>query len=458
MVFLAIGNSEIACKPLKNIIYTIAIATIPHIAADQAYSQTRELGGTGELLDGVAAIVDDGVVLKSELALRIDVVLENLRLAQLQTPPEQRRPLPPLSVLEEQVLEQLILQQIQLQRASRFGIIVNDEMVNQALTSIAQENGLSLEALPAALAAEGVNYAIYRQDTREQMILDQLQQRDVYSNIVISPRDMELCLGRSATSLAEDVDYDISHILVGLSSNATRDEFDLANERVEDILSRLESGEDFSQLAIAYSDGQAALEGGALGWRKGYQLPTLFADVVIAMEPETVSEPIQSASGFHIVRLNETRGAQVVIVDQMRVRHILLQPNEIQDNDAVATRLSGIRDRILSGDEFGPIARSVSEDPTSALEGGDLGWVEPGIFVAEFEEMLNSLELNQISEPFQTRFGWHLAEVTDSRTYDTTEEIKEQRCADQIRASKVEEESELWLRRLRDQAFVDPRI
>ncbi|TDJ29180.1 MAG: molecular chaperone SurA, partial [Gammaproteobacteria bacterium] len=195
-----------------------------------------------------------------------------------------------------------------------------------------------------------------------------------------------------------------------------------------------------------------------LGWRKGYQLPTLFGDIVIAMEPGEVSEPIQSGSGFHIVRLNDTRGAQVVIVDQLRVRHILLRPNEIMDADAVRQRLLGIREQILAGDEFAPIAQSVSEDPGSAAEGGDLGWVEAGVFVPEFEQMLNSLELDQLSEPFETRFGWHIAEVTDTRSYDTTEEIKEQRCADQIRASKVEEERELWLRRLRDQAFVETRL
>ena len=200
------------------------------------------------------------------------------------------------------------------------------------------------------------------------------------------------------------------------------------------------------------------MEGGALGWRKGYELPTLFTDSVLAMEPGEVSEPLQSGSGFHIVRLNETRGAQVVIVDQIRVRHILLRPNEIMDDDAVQQRLLGIREQLLAGDEFGPIAQSVSEDPGSAVEDGDLGWVEAGVFVPEFEQVLDSLELDELSEPFQTRFGWHIVEVTDSRTYDTTEEIKEQRCADQIRESKVEEERELWLRRLRDQAFVEYRL
>jgi len=443
---------------LKNILYSTALFAALTISATQAWAQTRELGGTGSLLDGVAAIVDDGVVLKSELTLRVAVVVDNMRVSQAEAPPEQRRPLPPMSVLEEQVLEQLILRQIQLQRAERFGIVVNDEMLNQALTTMSQDLGLTLETLPSALASEGIDYAMYRQDTREQMILDQLQQREVYSTIVISPREMDICLGRSTTSLAEDVDYDISHILIGLPSDATQDEVDETDAQVVDLFARLDSGEEFSQLAVTFSDGQNALEGGALGWRKGYQLPTLFADVVIGMEPGEVSDPIQSGSGFHIVRLNETRGAQTVIVDQLQVRHILLRPNEIMDNDAVQQRLAGIREQILAGDEFGPIAQSVSEDPTSAADNGDLGWVETGIFVPEFEEMLNSLEINELSEPFQTRFGWHLAEVTDSRSYDTTEEVKEQRCADQIRASKVEEERELWLRRLRDEAFVENRI
>lgn len=458
MVFLAINNSVIVCNQLKNILYSIALFAALTISATQAWAQTRELGGTGSLLDGVAAVVDDGVVLKSELTLRVAVVVDNMRVSQAAAPPEQRRPLPPMSVLEEQVLEQLILRQIQLQRAERFGIVVNDEMLNQALTTMSQDIGLTLETLPSALESEGIDYAMYRQDTREQMILDQLQQREVYSTIVISPREMDLCLGRSTTSLAEDVDYDISHILIGLPSDATQDEVDETNAQVVDLFARLDSGEEFSQLAVTFSDGQNALEGGALGWRKGFQLPTLFADVVIGMEPGEVSDPIQSGSGFHIVRLNETRGAQTVIVDQLQVRHILLRPNEIMDNDAVQQRLAGIREQILAGDEFGPIAQSVSEDPTSAADNGDLGWVETGIFVPEFEEMLNSLEINELSEPFQTRFGWHLAEVTDSRSYDTTEEVKEQRCADQIRASKVEEERELWLRRLRDEAFVENRI
>ena len=421
-------------------------------------TQTRELAGTGELLDGVAALVDDGVVLKSELNQRIAIVIQNIRASQAQMPPEQVRPIPPLSVLEGQVLEQLILKEIQLQRAARFGIIVGDDMLNQAISSVAQDVGLTLEQMPLALAGEGIDYGMYRQETREQLIVEQLQQRDVINSIVVAPREMELCLARSTTSAAEDQDYDISHILVGVAATAMRNEINVAREKIQEVYERLENGESFADLALTFSDGQTALEGGALGWRKGYQLPTLFADEVILMEPGEFSEPLQSGSGFHLVRLNDTRGAQPVMVDQLRLRHVLLQTNELMDNDAVRQRLIGLRNDILAGDEFGAIAQSISEDPISAADGGDLGWTEPGVFVPEFEEFIAALEIGELSEPFQTRYGWHIAEVTGSRSYDTTEELKEERCVEQIRASKLEEERELWLRRLRDEAFVELRL
>ncbi|NNC66091.1 MAG: molecular chaperone SurA [Gammaproteobacteria bacterium] len=428
------------------------------LLASQAWSQTRELGGTGELLDGVAAVVDSGVVLKSELNTRLELVMESLREQQRQMPAEERRPLPPLSVVEEQVLDQLVLRQIQLQRAERFGIVVGDEMLNQAISSVARENGITLEQMPMALASEGIDYAAYRQETREQIIIEQLIQRDVIARITITPRELQQCLARSSASLAEDVDYNLSHILVSLSPTATREQADAARAEIEEIFAQLEDGADFAQLAVTHSDGQGALEGGSLGWRKGAQLPTLFADMVVQMEPGTISDPIQSASGFHIVRVNEIRGAQAVMVDQIRARHILMEPNEILDEATVEQRLSGIREDVLSGDDFGAIAQALSEDPASAAENGDLGWVVPGDFVPEFAQRLEELETGELSEPFRTRFGWHIVEVTDRRTYDTTDEVKEQRCAETVRASKMEEQQQLWVQQIRDQAFVDTRL
>ena len=443
---------------MKRTITSALIATALLAAAPSALPQTRELGGTGELLDGVAALVNEGVVLRSELNQRIAIVMDNLRAAQAQAPPGQRRPLPPLSVLEEQVLEQLILNQIQLQRAERFGITVGDDVLNQAMAGVAQSNGMTLEQMPAALAAEGIDYAMYRQETRDQMILEQLRQREVITNIVVAPREMELCLARSTSSAAQEFDYNISHILIGVASTASGEEIDQAQARVDEVYQRLQDGDSFAELALTYSDAQTALEGGSLGWRKGAQLPTLFANTVIAMSAGDHSEPIQSGSGFHIVRLNEVRGAQPVMVDQLRIRHILVEPTEVMDDSAAEQRLRVIRAQIVDGDDFGAVAQSVSDDAGSSADGGDMGWTDPGVFVPEFEEVIAGLEIGELSEPFRTRFGWHIAEVLDSRSYDTTEELKQQNCAQQIRASKLEEEQALWLRRLRDEAFVEMRM
>ncbi len=427
----------------------VAIA-LAVLGGTSAVAQTRDLGAGGELLDGVAAIVDEGVVLKSELKRQIQVIVERLQ--------GQNTQLPPLSVLEAQILDQLVLRRIQLQRAERFGIQVSDDFLNQTLSRVAAENGITLEQMPATLAAEGIDYAAYRQDMREQMVLQQLQQRDVVSRINVAPKEMDACLYRQENTATENVDYNISHILVSLPSAATRQQLDAARARLAQIQTRLAAGEPFAQLAVALSDGQTALQGGSLGWRKGAQLPTLFADVVVALKPGQVSEPIQSGSGLHLVRLNEVRGAEKIMVDQRRVRHILLRPNEILDNDAVRQKLIGIREQLAGGEAFSDIARAVSEDPVSAAEGGDLGWAGPDSFAPEFEQVINALEVDQLSEPFRTRFGWHIAQVTDTRVYDTTEEVKTQQCFEEIRASKLEEETELWLRRIRDEAYVETRM
>ena len=436
----------------------LALTAALLIGSQQALAQTRELGGTGELLDGVAAIVDDSIVLKSQLNQRIAVVINNYQNSTAQLPPAQRRPLPPLSVLEEQVLEQLILSELQLQLAQRFGITVGDDALNQAIASIAQGAGISIEQLPAELAQDEIDYVDFRNETRNSMILEQLHQRAILSNIVVSPREMDLCLADTTANAAAELDYLASHLLIGITSTATRVEIDQAREQVEEIHQKLENGENFAELALTYSDGQTALEGGSLGWRKGAQLPTLFADVIIGLDEEDHSEPIQSASGFHIVRLDAARGAQPMMVDQLRIRHILIEPNEVMNDEAVLQRLRGIREQILNGGDFAVFAQTVSDDAVSGAEGGDMDWTEPGIFVSEFEAVVAGLEIGELSEPFNTPFGWHIAEVLDSRSYDMTEERKEQQCIQRIRGTKFEEERTLWLSRLRDEAFVEVRM
>jgi peptidyl-prolyl cis-trans isomerase SurA len=422
-----------------------------------ALAQDRELGAGGELLDGVAAVVEDGVVLKSELNDRVDLVLRNMRTQQEQQPAEQRRPLPPQSILEKQVLDQLVLREIQLQRAKKVGITVSDDMLNQALSRVAENNGYTLEEFPTVLASQSISYSQYREDSRQDLMIEQLQQRDVIGRISISPRELDQCLAERAATQTNSFDYNISHILISVPGNATPDQIEAGRAKIDSIYSRLEAGEDFARLAVATSQAQTALDGGSLGWRKGSQLPTLFADVVTKMQPGEFSKPIQSGAGFQIVKLNEMRGTQRTTVQQMHLRHILLKPNQILDTAAVKQKIIGIRERIVSGDDFATLAHAASEDPGSANEGGDLGWVSPGELVPEFEKVVAALPLKTLSEPIQSRYGWHLAEVLDRREHDVTDEVKRDECSRAIRQSKAEEERELWLRRLRDQAYVDLR-
>ncbi len=419
-----------------------------------ALAQDRDLGSTGELLDGVAALVGDGIVLKSELAERLDLQMQSLRAQQAQQPDAQRRPMPPVSVVEQQVLDFLVLREVQLQRAKQRGITVSDDLLNEALSRVADNLGYTLEELPAVLAAEDINYTSYRENSRQDLMIEQLQAVEVINRISITPRELEQCLAQRDASASNAFDYNISHILISVPAAATQQDLAAARTRIDEIYSRLEGGEEFGRLAVATSHAQTALDGGNLGWRKGSQLPTVFADIVVKMQPGEFSQPIQTGSGFQIVRLNDMRGAGRTMVEQIHLRHIMLRPNEILDDSAVRQKALGIRAQILGGDDFGTLARAVSEDTGTASDGGDVGWIEPDEFVPEFSEVLANMPLNELSEPMKSRAGWHLVEVLERRSHDTTDEVKRNECGRAIRANKAEEERELWLRRLRDQAFV----
>lgn len=429
----------------------LAAALLPAAALPlAAQAQTRELSSTGELLDGVAAVVNDGIVLKSELQAELARIVERLR--------AQGTPLPPPQTLAQQVLERLVIQRLQLQRAERVGIQVSDETLNQALANVAERNNVSLAELPALLAREGVDYAAYRADLRNQIIVDQLRQRDVLARIAVSPREVEEYLARQAGKAGENQEYLLSHILVAVSPNATPAQLTEAEQRIDGLARRVAAGEDFGKLAVAFSDGQQALEGGSLGWRKGSELPSVFADVVPGLERGQVSEPVRSGSGFHLIRLDDRRGGEPIMEDQTRARHILISTNEVLDDDGARQRLADIRQRILDGEDFAAVAKAVSEDDQSALEGGDLGWSAPGTFVPEFERTLASLDINEISEPFRTNFGWHIVQVLERRVHDVTEDRQRQQAILAIRNSKLGEETELWARRLRDEAYVEYRM
>ena len=414
-----------------------------------AWAQTRELATRGELLDRVVAIVNDGVVLNSDLDAQIDAITERMR--------QQRLELPPQNVLRQQVLERLVVQEIELQHAGRAGVKVTDEMLNSALTDVAKRNNITLTQLPDTLKQQGVDYPSYREEVRKEITLTVLRQRDVLQHISVTPREIDQFLDKQARTPSEHSEFNVSHILISVGQEASPEQIDAAAKRAQDVYERAKGGEDFAKLAVAYSNSQTALEGGALGWRKGSELPTFLSDTVAKLKPGEVGEPLRTPTGFHLVKLNEVRGgsSENSVEDQIHVRHILMKTNELADDATVRTKLLAIRERILKGEDFAGIAQVSSEDPGSAAEGGDLGWSGPGTFAPEFETVINGLKDNEMSEPFHTQFGWHLAQVLGHRRYDNTNEIKRRQAMEAIRASKADEETELWLRRMRDEAYVD---
>jgi peptidyl-prolyl cis-trans isomerase SurA len=434
---------------MRKLAALCSILSASILAVPLAVAQTRDISAHGELLDRIAAIVNEGLVLKSDLDSQMDAVTKRLQ--------EQKIDMPPQSVLRQQVLERLILQEIQIQRAKHVGLTISDEQLNSALQDIAQRNKIPFDQLPTALAAQGVGYKQYRESMRKELTLSTLRQRDVIAHINVSPRELDQYLARQQTTAAND-EFNVSHILLSLPAAATPQQLEEIAHKAQDLAARASKGEDFGQLAIANSNSQTALEGGQLGWRKGTQLPQFILELVVKMKPGEVSEPVRTPSGFHIVKLNERRGGEAkVVVNQIHVRHILMKPNELDDDQTVRQKLSKLRDRILKGEDFAGIASTASEDPGSAPDGGDLGWSGPGTFVPEFDKEIADLKVNEISEPFKTRYGWHIVQMLGTRTYDSTDDVRRQRAFAAIRESKADEETELWLRRLRDEAFVETK-
>jgi peptidyl-prolyl cis-trans isomerase SurA len=408
------------------------------------------LSNSGTLLDRVVALVDDGVVLQSELDRQIGMVSRQLIAQGTRMPPPQ--------VLRQQILESLVVQQVQLQRAERLGIRISDEQLNAAMQRVAERNEISFSRLPEVLAQEGIDYATFRQQLRREMTMDALRQRDVLPRIAVSEREIARWLEQQDANRGSQIDYDISQILVALPEDPTPAQLAEAEARAAKLHAELVEGRDFAEVAVAASSGPQALSGGRLGWRRGSQLPPQFATTIQSLAEGEFSAPVRSSSGFHIFRVNATRGGEEKIVElQSRARHILLVPNEVLDDATIRGRLEAIRERVVNGESFADIAMLESEDPTSAPRGGDLGWNPPGSFAPEFEQQLEQLSPGEISEPFPSPFGWHIVRLEDRQERDTTEEVRRMQAVQAIRASKQEQETELWLRRLRDEAWVEIR-
>lgn len=420
--------------------------------AGGASGQTRELSTSGELIDRIAAVVNDGVVLASQLDEQTEEVTQRLR--------QQKTELPPRNVLRKQILERLVIEEVQMQRANKLGIHISDEQLNGALDNVAKSNGISFADLPRTLEQQGIDYRMYRDDIRHQMTLQMLRQRDVIGRINISPRELDQAMARAQNSPDQNSEYNVSHILISVPVTASPEQVQAREARAQEVFEKAQAGDDFAQLAVTYSDSSTNIEGGSLGWRKGSQLPSIVADQVAKMKAGEIAQPIRTPSGFHVFRLNELRGGvQQAVVSQVHARHILLRTSDLEDDQTIQQKLTDIRKRIVEQHEdFGAIAAVTSQDPGSAADGGDLGWAGPGSFVPTFEQQLDALQENEITQPFKTEYGWHLVQLLGRRVHDATQDKIRQQVFAQLRESKAEEETELWLRRLRDEAFVEYRM
>jgi peptidyl-prolyl cis-trans isomerase SurA len=411
-------------------------------------SDTAKQKPATELLNHIVASVNDDVVLASELEKREDMVISQLQ--------QQQAQLPKREALRKQVLDRLILENLQLQMADRSGIRIDDEALNNNLRKMAGQNKMSLSEFREVLEQDGYDYVSFREQFRNQIIINRVRQQMVESRIEVSEQEVDNLLATESTFSNQNRDYHLAHILVSIPEAASPEQVQAAKTRAQDILARLRGGADFGQVATAESDGQQALEGGDLGWRKSSQLPSIFTDIVVELKSGDISDPIRSPSGFHIIKLVETRGGEERhLIKQTRARHILLRPDALVSEQQIKTRIAQLRERIAQGEDFATLARAHSQDPGSGSNGGDLGWVTPGQMVPEFEQVMNELAPGDVSEPAKSRFGWHLIQVQERREQDDTEEHRRNSARESIRQRKTEEELQIWLRRLRDESYVE---
>jgi peptidyl-prolyl cis-trans isomerase SurA len=350
------------------------------------------------------------------------------------------------------------VEKLQLAQARELGLRIDDEQLNAIITNIARENNMSLTELRQTLAADGVSFAFFREQIRSEVLISRVRSNQVESGVHVSPTEVDSLLAAQQSQQGENSEYRLRHILVSLPSNASPEQIAEARTRAEDLHRQLREGADFANLAIGYSDGQQALEGGDLGWRRAGQLPTLFAEVVLAMQVGQISEPIRSSSGFHLLMLAEKRGEARHMVRQANARHILIRVSELVSDEEAQQRLGRLRERLLSGASFAELARTNSEDPGSAANGGELGWADPEIYVPEFRNTLRNLNDGEISQPFRSQFGWHIMQLQGWREHDGTDEARRNQAFQSLRERKTEEALQNWLRNLRDEAYVEYRL
>lgn len=401
-------------------------------------------------LDQIVAVVNDEVILKSELDAYLSSITRRLQ--------KQNIKLPPRDVLVQKALDNLVLQALQLQFAQKTGVRVNDVILNRTLKGIAAKNNMSLNGLRLALEAENINFEKFREDIRKELIIARLQQRAVVNRIQISNREITDFLSRQKNLSQRNRTFKFSHILIALPDAASPDVIKEKRAKAIEVLKKLQKGADFAQVAVEVSDGQKALDGGEYDWMPATKVPSLFSNILIKLKPGEISQLVRSPSGFHILKLHGVKGESRHIVKQTKLRHILLRKNALIPSAQQKNRLAQLKARIESGEDFSLLAKAHSDDTLSARKGGDLGWIGPGDTVARFEKAYQELAKGQISEPFQTRFGWHIVQVLDRREHDDTEKFLRASAKKLLRSQKAQEQLQIWKRRLRDEAYVEFRL
>lgn len=413
-----------------------------------ALALPRQAAATAVEIDYIVAVVNEDVITWSELESRLQQVSKQILKRGGQLPDTDR--------LRRQVLERMIQEQLQLQMAKIAGIRVDDDTVTRVLENIARDNGMSLSQFRATVEREGTPFAKLRENVRKEIIVARLRKSRVEQRITVTDSEVENQLAKMGAAPTE---YHIAQILIATPEAPSPEDLARTRARAQEILQRLRDGADFAQTALAVSDGQEALTGGDMGWRKLGQLPTPFTDVVPKMQPGEVSSLIQSTNGWHIVKLLEVRNnRQPKIVQQTLARHILIRPNALLSDDAARQKLAALRERIVAGEDFATLAKAFSDDKASAAEGGSLSWTTPGSLVPEFQQQMDTLGPGEISAPFKTRFGWHIVQVMSRRQQDISAELERREAREQIRKRKTEEAITNWLRRLRDEAYVEIRL
>lgn len=404
-----------------------------------------------KMLDGIVAIVDEDVILRSELE-------ERMRAVKAQVQNSSQANIPPDDVLRDQIIERLIVESLQLQMAERAGVRIGDEELNEAMRSIAAQNNLSLDEFRQAIQADGISYNEMREQVRREMAISRVQQGVMNNRIQITDKEIENFLNSERGEIVTADEYRLAHILLPIPDDASSSEISEIRDEAENILQQIKEGADFQSLAMEKSSGQNALEGGDLGWRKAVQLPTIFSEIVPEMEINEVRGPIKSGSGYHLIKLMRKRGAEAEgQIEQTRVRHVLIKPSEIRTDQEARELAESLRDEVVDGRSFEEVAKLHSDDPGSALSGGNLGWSRSGEFVPEFEAMMNETGQGEISPVFKTTHGYHFLEVTGRRVEDFSERFRMGQAERYLRNQKFDEELESWIQEIREDAFVEKR-